>query len=75
MQTLRYRGEGGGGHPDPKIRGGPGLQKFFSALRTLVWSKSKGVVGPPGPSPGSATEEDDFSASDTGGSEKRTSIQ
>ena len=31
------RGEGGGrkrgGDPEPEIRGGPGLQQFFSALR------------------------------------------
>ena len=32
------RGEGGGGRkrggdPEPEIRGGPGLQQFFSALR------------------------------------------
>ena len=33
-------------------------------------------MGSSGPSPGSATEEDDFSVSDTGGSEKkRTSVQ
>ena len=25
--------EGGGGHPDPEIRGTPGLKKSFSALR------------------------------------------
>ena len=32
MQTLRYGG-GGGGHPDPHIRGGQGQspKKFFSA--------------------------------------------
>ena len=44
--------KGGGevpGHPDPEIRGGPGL-KFF-----LVWSKNMGGASPPGPSSGSAT--------------------
>ena len=36
-------GGGGGGHPDPEIRGGPGLKKnFFSALRASFWSKNKG---------------------------------
>ena len=34
-------GGGGGGHPDPEIRGGgPGLKKkLFSALRASLWSK------------------------------------
>ena len=54
---LRIRG--GGGHPDPEIRGGglqknnisaPPPQKKFSALRTSVWSKNKGG-GPPRPLP------------------------
>ena len=32
-------------------------EKFFSALRTSVWSRNKGGgAGPPGPSPGSATD-------------------
>ena len=44
---------GGGGHPDPEVRGRPGLN-FFSTLRASVWSKNKGG-GSPGPSPGSAT--------------------
>ena len=35
-------GGGGGGHPDPDIRRGASLQKFFSALRTSFWSKNKG---------------------------------
>ena len=34
------------------IGGGGGLQKFFSALSTSVWSKNKGCGEP---SPGSAT--------------------
>lgn len=38
--------------PDP--RRSP--KKFFSALRTSVWSKIKGGPVPPGPSPESATE-------------------
>ena len=39
--------KGGGGHPDPEIRSGDGLQKkIFSALRASVWSKNKGVVPP-----------------------------
>ena len=50
--------------PDLEIRGaviqtlggGGGLPKnFFSALRASVWSRNKGVPGPPGPSLGSAT--------------------
>ena len=32
---------GGPGHSDPEIRGEPGLQIFFSALRASVWSKNK----------------------------------
>ena len=40
---------GGGGHPDPEIRGGRSLKKFFPALRVSFWSKNN-----PGPSPGSA---------------------
>ena len=64
IYTFREWAEGGGGegggshpdHPDPEIRGGGGL-KFFSALRTSVWSKNnRGERGPPGFSPGSATE-------------------
>ena len=35
-------------------------EKFFSALRTSVWSRNKGGggggAGPPGPTPGSATD-------------------
>ena len=46
-----------GGHPEPEIRRGPGLQKMFLALHSSVWSKNKGGMGPspPGPYPGSAT--------------------
>ena len=42
---LQIRG-GGGGHPDPDIRGGGRSAKnFFSALGASFWSKNKG--GPP----------------------------
>ena len=37
---LQIRG-GGGGHPDPEIRGAD--SKFFSAIRASFWSKNKGV--------------------------------
>ena len=48
---LQIKGEGGGGHPDPDIRGGGRSAKnIFSALGASFWSKNKG-----GPSPGSAT--------------------
>ena len=47
--------EGGGGHPDPEIRGGRSLKKFFSPLRVSFWSKNKGEPGSPGPSNESAT--------------------
>ena len=41
----------GAGHPDPEIRGGPGLQKkIFLALRASVWSKNK-KAPPPGALP------------------------
>ena len=36
---LQIRGVGGGGHPDPEIRGGGGLQKNF--FRASFWSKNK----------------------------------
>ena len=43
----------GGGHPDPKIRGGgrPVSKKIFSALRASVWSKNKGWARAPRNSP------------------------
>ena len=51
---LQIRGEGGGGgHPDPEIRGTPVSKKYFFALRASVCFKNKGGRG--GPSPGSAT--------------------
>ena len=48
---------GGGGHPDPEIRGvGAVLKNTFSALRASVWSKSNGGSRPPPRPPfGSAT--------------------
>ena len=47
----------GGGHPDPEIKGGTrSPQKFFPALRASFFSKIRGGAGPPGPSPGSATD-------------------
>ena len=46
---LQIRG-GGGGHPDPEIRGGS-PKKFFSALWASFWLKNKGGAGPPGPLP------------------------
>ena len=59
MRTLRFfikysvadpdlQIRGGGGHPDPEIRGGP--VNFFG-LQASFWSKNKGV----GASTGSAT--------------------
>ena len=49
-------GRGGGGHPDPELSGGGAVSPiFFLALRATVWSENKGVPGPSGPSPGSAT--------------------
>ena len=56
---LQIRRGGWGGHPDPEMRGGGGLppKKIFSALQASFWSENKdGGPGPPGPSPGSATE-------------------
>ena len=38
--------EGGGGHPDPEIRGGGQSPKiFFSALRASFWSINKAGGG------------------------------
>ena len=52
-----HMGQGGNGHLDPDMRGGgPVSKKHVSALQASVWSKNKGGPGPPGPSPGSATE-------------------
>ena len=52
--VTRYKG-GGGSHPDPDKRGGLVSEKVFSALCASVWSKKRGEP-PPGPSPGSTTE-------------------
>ena len=47
---------GGGGHLDPKIRGGAGFKKhFFRPFGPQFGSKIRGGGGP-GPSPGSPTE-------------------
>ena len=57
---IRGGGVGGGGHPDPGISGGPGVQKnFFRPFGpSLIWSKNKGRGwGALGPSPGSGTEQ------------------
>ena len=55
IQIRRRVGGVLGGHPDPEIRGRPGLKKkFFSALRASVWSKNEVEGRPPGPSPESA---------------------
>ena len=50
IQTLRY---GEGAVSKKKFR--PPPKKKISAVRTSVWSKNKGGLGPPDPSPGSAT--------------------
>ena len=47
---------GGGGYPDPEIRGWPGLKKnFFRPFGPQFGLKIGGGGKPPGPSPGSAT--------------------
>ena len=52
---IRGEGRGGGGcHLDPEITGGP-VWIFFSALWPQFCLKIRGG-GPPGPSPGSATD-------------------
>ena len=47
----------GPGHPDPEMGVGRGQseKKIFSALQASVSSNNKGA-SPPGPSPGSTTE-------------------
>ena len=53
--NIQMGGGGGGGGP-PEPGGGCQVSKnFFSSLCVSVWSKNKGV-GPPGPSPRSATD-------------------
>ena len=56
LSCSSHKEGGGGGHPNPEIRGGGGrsLKKFFLPLRVSFWSKNKGGQGPPGPSPGTA---------------------
>ena len=52
--------KGGGGHPDPEIKGGSLKKNSFSALRASFWSKNEGGPGPPGRSPRSATAKRDM---------------
>ena len=49
---LQIRGGvGGGGHPDPRIRG-RAVSKIFSVLRASVWAKiGGGKAGSPVPLP------------------------
>ena len=45
---LQIRWEGGGGHPDPEIKGGGGgrpQKKNCLALRASVWANNKGEGG------------------------------
>ena len=45
-RDLQLRGGGGEGHPDPEIRGEPGLQKnFFRPFRPQFGLKIRGVGG------------------------------
>ena len=46
---------GGGGHPDPEIRGGGQSQKFFFRPFGPHFGLKIRGAGSPGPSPGSAT--------------------
>ena len=49
-RDLQIRG--GGGHPDPELRGGGSVsKKRFEAIPASVWSKHKGEPGPPWPLP------------------------
>ena len=53
---LQIREGGGGGHPDPEIRGAPASKKiFFRPFGPHFGLKIRGEGGPPGPSSGSAT--------------------
>ena len=52
---LQIRG-GGGGHPDPYIRGRAVLVFFFALSGLSLVQKKRGGPGPPGPVPGSASE-------------------
>ena len=51
LQIRGGVGGGGGGHPDPRIRG-RAVSKIFSVLRASVWAKigGGGRPGPPCPS-------------------------
>ena len=53
---LQIRGGGGGGHPDPEIRGGLASKKqVFRPFGLHFDLKIRGVPVPPGPSPESST--------------------
>ena len=57
---LQIRGGGGGGggwggHPHPEIRGGWSQKKCFRPFGPQFGLKISGELGPPGPSPESAT--------------------
>ena len=60
----RISDKGGGGHPDPEIRGGS-LQKFFFRLfgpqfrSNNKGERKGGGQAPPGPLPGSTKVKDD----------------
>ena len=51
---LQIRGGGGVGHPDPEIKGGPGLKNVFWPFWPQFGLKIRGLSWPPGPSSGSA---------------------
>ena len=52
--NLQVEGGGGGGHPDPEIRGDRPQKNIFRPFGPLFGLKVKGG-GSPGPSPGSAS--------------------
>ena len=56
LQTIRGWGEGGSGHPDLEIRGGPVDNFFFRPLGPQLGLNIRGGAPPPGSSPRSATD-------------------
>ena len=52
---LQIKGGGGGGQPDPEIRGGSLQKKFFWPFGPQFGLKIRGTAGLPVPSPGSTT--------------------
>ena len=55
--NLQIRGVGGGGgHPDPEIRGGGGQKNIFWPFGSQLGLNIRGDPGPSGPSPGYATD-------------------